>query len=137
MQNELFRQGSETERRSQHDPVVAEIPKGNGLITGNGIRHELTDPDRLAQNGVVTAVPEVIAIGILQRSERQSRLVVHEPHAVLAVLRFHGKVQANDIIVSQGSGSNTDLGSRIGVEDTGGFMETAAVDETVAIVVWL
>ena len=133
MQNELLRQGSETERRSQHYPVVAEISESNGLVAGNGIRHELTDPDRLAQNGVVAAVPEVIAIGVLQRSERQSRLVVHEPRTVSAVLRLHGKVQADDIIVSKSSGSNTDLGSRISVEDTGGFMETAAVDETVVL----
>ena len=45
IQNELLRQGSEAERRSQHDPVVAEISKGNGLIAGGGIRHELTYPD--------------------------------------------------------------------------------------------
>ena len=111
VQNKLLRQGSEAERRSQHCPVVAEIPEGNGLIAGNGVRHELTDPDRLAQNSVVAAVPEVIAIGILQRSESQSRLVVHKPYAVPAVLRPYGKVQADDVIVGKGSGSNTDPGS--------------------------
>ena len=131
--NELLRQGSEAERRSQNHPVVAEISKGNGLIAGGGIRHELTYLDRLAQNGVVAAVPEIIAIGVLQRSEHQSRLVVHEPHTVPAVLRLHRKVQVDDIIVGKAPGSNADLGSCIGVKDTDGFMDTAAGDEALVL----
>ena len=71
---ELLGQRSETDRATADEPVVAEITEGNRLAAGYRIGHKFGDVHRLAKDGIIVAVPEVITIGILQLAKGKAVL---------------------------------------------------------------
>ena len=62
---ELFLQGSETDRISIYNPVEGEIAKGDRLCAGYCRGHAVVDMDRLAKDRIIGVIPQVVPVIIL------------------------------------------------------------------------
>ena len=72
--------------------VVAEITEGYCLgISSNG-RHIVADVDRLSKEKIDISTPQIIAMLIFERMKVQSRIIIHKPATVLAILGINGEV---------------------------------------------
>ena len=62
---ELLGERSKADRATADEPIVTEITESNRLSAGYRIGHEFRDVHRLAEDGIIVAVPKVITICIL------------------------------------------------------------------------
>ena len=62
---EQFVECSEIDGTAFHDPVKTEVTESDRFLTVIGIRHIVADVHRLAENGIIGMVPEVVAVIVL------------------------------------------------------------------------
>lgn len=84
--DELFLERLNADGTALDNPVVAEITEYDRRFESFLRRHIICDDHSLAEDGIVRLIPQGIARLVFQKSQRESRLVVHHPHSVLAIL---------------------------------------------------
>ena len=104
--DELLSQCTHTDRAAEDDPVITEIPEQDGSLAALRTWHILGNLYTLAEDGVAAVVPQVIPVPVLHGAKCKCSLIIHEPHAVPAVLRLDGEVQFHHIIVGQSGGGD-------------------------------
>ena len=72
----------------------------------------------------------MIAVVVLQQTERQRGFVVHHPHGVFAVVRVKGKEQPDHAVKRERVRGNSDRRAGIAVEDARRRVHAVAVDES-------
>ena len=129
----LLGEGTDADRAAAHDPVIAEITESDRLAAGLRTGHKFGNADLVTQNGIIGMIPDVVAGIVLEGTQSQCGLIIHEPSAVLAVLGFYGEEQLDHIIVGDGICGHTDICAAVLRQNAGGHIYTGAVDEAVVL----